>query len=77
MVNKKHSKSSYDMNIGRKYLRAIAHLNIGMQVVFPLALSFSPVMVARAEIREKKFLTSATQVKTIPYVLQPGDTLEG
>ncbi len=75
MVNKKHSKSSYDMNIGRKYLRAIAHLNIGMQVIFPLALSFTPVMAARAETHEKKFLTTATQVKTIPYVLQPGDTL--
>ncbi|SCM51862.1 hypothetical protein BN1044_01330, partial [Hafnia alvei] len=37
-----------EIKMGRRYIRAIAHLNIGMQVVFPLALSFTPVMVARA-----------------------------
>ncbi|MDN6073169.1 MAG: inverse autotransporter beta domain-containing protein, partial [Enterobacterales bacterium] len=56
-------------------IRAIAHLNIGMQVVFPLALSFTPMMVARAETGEKKFFAAATAAKTIPYVLQPSDTL--
>ncbi|MDU7757638.1 MAG: LysM peptidoglycan-binding domain-containing protein, partial [Staphylococcus epidermidis] len=64
-----------EIKIGRKYIRAIAHLNIGMQVVFPLVMSFTPVMVARAETEDKKFLTTSAPVTTIPYVLQPGDSI--
>ncbi|WP_367300382.1 inverse autotransporter beta domain-containing protein [Hafnia alvei] len=64
-----------EIKMGRRYIRAIAHLNIGMQVVFPLALSFTPVMVARAETEDKKFLTTSAPAKTIPYVLQPGDSI--
>ncbi|WP_072310281.1 inverse autotransporter beta domain-containing protein, partial [Hafnia alvei] len=46
-----------------------------MQVVFPLALSFTPVMVARAETEDKKFLATSAPATTIPYVLQPGDSI--
>ena len=76
-MNKNKPPSASEIKIGKSYIRAIAHLNIGMQVVFPLALSFTPVMVARAETEEKKFLTARAPAKTIPYVLQPGDTVAG
>ncbi|NLS52097.1 inverse autotransporter beta domain-containing protein, partial [Hafnia alvei] len=74
-MNKSKPPSASEIKIGKRYIRAIAHLNIGMQVVFPLALSFTPVMVARAETEDKKFLTTSAPVTTIPYVLQPGDTI--
>ncbi|MEG0401252.1 MAG: inverse autotransporter beta domain-containing protein [Hafnia sp.] len=74
MKNKKPPTSG-QIKMTQGCIRAIAHLNIGMQVVFPLALSFTPMMVARAETGEKKFFAAATAAKTIPYVLQPSDTL--
>ncbi|WP_162622614.1 inverse autotransporter beta domain-containing protein [Hafnia alvei] len=74
-MNNKKPPTSGHIKMTQGCIRAIAHLNIGMQVVFPLALSFTPMMVARAETGEKKFFAAATAAKTIPYVLQPSDTL--
>lgn len=74
-MNNKKPPISGHIKMTQGCIRAIAHLNIGMQVIFPLALSFSPMMVARAETGEKKFFTASAAAKTIPYVLQPGDTL--
>ena len=74
-MNNKKPPTSGQIKMTQGCIRAIAHLNIGMQVVFPLALSFTPMMVARAETGEKKFFTAATAAKTVPYVLQPSDTL--
>ncbi|MDU7757752.1 MAG: LysM peptidoglycan-binding domain-containing protein, partial [Staphylococcus epidermidis] len=58
----------------KNYLRAIAHMNIGLQVAFPLAVSFTPVMVARAETEEKKHSVIISSPKTDIYILQPGDS---
>lgn len=74
-MNNKKPPTTGQIKMTQGCIRAIAHLNIGMQVVFPLALSFTPMMVARAETGEKKFFAAATAAKTIPYVLQPSDTL--
>ncbi|MGO2258725.1 MAG: Ig-like domain-containing protein, partial [Hafnia alvei] len=74
-MNNKKPPTTGQIKMTQGFIRAIAHLNIGMQIVFPLALSFTPMMVARAETGEKKFFTAAAAAKTIPYVLQPGDTL--
>lgn len=54
-MNNKKPPTSGHIKMTQGCIRAIAHLNIGMQVVFPLALSFTPMMVARAETGEKKF----------------------
>lgn len=60
----------------KHFIRIIAHVNIGLQVVFPLAVSFTPVMVARAETEEKKHSVIINSPKTDMYILQPGDTLK-
>ena len=48
-MNNKKPPTTGQIKMTQGCIRAIAHLNIGMQVVFPLALSFTPMMVARAE----------------------------
>uniref|UniRef100_UPI0024320373 inverse autotransporter beta domain-containing protein n=1 Tax=Hafnia alvei TaxID=569 RepID=UPI0024320373 len=60
----------------KHFIRVIAHVNIGLQVAFPLAISFTPVMVARAETEEKKYSIINNSAKADIYVLRPGDTLK-
>lgn len=74
-MQRKTSHLAYEMRQNKSYIRFLAHINICVQVALLLALSFTPVMVARAEIEDKKFLMASVPWKIIPYVLQPGDTL--
>ncbi|MEZ2693706.1 inverse autotransporter beta domain-containing protein, partial [Hafnia alvei] len=74
-MKKNNSSSVNELKQANGYIRAIAHFNIGMQVVFPLALSFTPMMAARAQVKENKFIVVNAPMSTHPYILQKGDSL--
>lgn len=53
------------------FYKMLGWLNIAVQLMFPVAAAFTPVVTARADD------TAQTTARTRPYVLGPGETVRG